>query len=51
MDLGLHDPERPVELLRRLLGLGRGEDGDAAGNRNAELLEERLRLIFVDVHR
>jgi hypothetical protein len=50
MDLGLHDPERAAEFLSGSLRLVGGEDGDAAGDGQAELLQDSFALIFMDVH-
>ena len=50
MDLGLHDPERTAEFLGRGFRLVGGEDGHAAGDGQAEFLQDRLALVFMDVH-
>ena len=51
VDLRLHHPDRPAELLRgRFRLLGR-HHRLAARHRHAELLEDGLGLVFVDVHR
>ena len=50
MDLGLHHPERTAELLGGGLRLVGGEDRDAAGDRQTELLQDGFALVFVDVH-
>jgi hypothetical protein len=50
VDLGLHHPDRPAELLRGGLGLLRRGDRPPPRHRHAEPLENRLRLVFVDVH-
>ena len=50
MDLRLDHPDRPAQRAGGLLGL-LGRVGDlAAQHGDAVLLEQRLRLIFVDVH-
>ena len=50
MNLGLHDKERPAEILRCELRLLGREDRLAAGDRKAELLQDRLSLVFVNIH-
>ena len=50
MDLGLHDPERSAEFLGGGLCLVGREDGLAAGDGQAEFLQDCLALIFMDVH-
>src|SRR5690606_38180118 len=50
MDLGLHHPDRSAQLLRLLHRLVGGIGDAAARNRDAVFGEQRLRLIFVDVH-
>ena len=51
VDLALHHPERAAELARRRLGLRRLEDRLAPRHGQAELLQDGLGLVFVDVHR
>ena len=50
VDLALHHPNRPGELLGALDRLLRREGGKAGGDRDAERSQHRLGLIFVDVH-
>jgi len=50
MDLRLDDVERSGELGRCLDGLLDGHRGEAGGDGHAELGEQFLGLIFVDVH-
>jgi len=50
MDLRLHDEQRPGQLLRGFDRLFDGEGGVAGGDRRAELRQQFLGLIFVDVH-
>ena len=50
MDLRLDHPEPAAKLLRRLLRIRRREDGYAARDRRAEFAQDRLGLVFVDVH-
>ena len=50
VDLGLDDPDRPTERLRRLDGLVDRERGDAARHRHTEAPEDVLALILVDLH-
>jgi len=50
MNLRLHDIERPGQLLRGFDRPLHAHRGKARGNRNAELREQFLGLIFVDVH-
>jgi hypothetical protein len=51
VDLALHDPDGAAEFLGGGFGLRRVEDGHAAGDGQAELLQHGLGLVFVDVHR
>jgi hypothetical protein len=51
VDLRLHHPDRPAELLRRRFRLLGRHQRLAARHRHAELLEDGLGLVFVDVHR
>jgi len=50
VDLALHHIERSGKLLGRFDGFGNGHGGDALGNGNAELGEQFLALILVNVH-
>ena len=50
MDLRLHDIKRPGQLLRRLDRFLDDHRGEAGGDGHAELGEQFLGLIFVDVH-
>ncbi len=50
VDLRLHDIERPGQLLGGLDGFLDRERGEAGGDGGAELREQFLGLIFVDVH-
>ncbi len=50
MDLRLDHPQRPGKLLRGLDRFFDGHRGIAGGHRHAELGEQFLGLIFVDVH-
>ena len=50
MDLRLHDPDRPTQLLRGLGSLLHTECGIAAGNGHAELAQDFLTLVLVDFH-
>jgi hypothetical protein len=50
MDLRLDDEQRPGELLRGLDRFLDGEGGMAGSDRRAELGQQFLGLIFVDVH-
>jgi hypothetical protein len=50
VDLRLDHPERPGELARGFDSLVDGHRGVAGGDRHAELGEQFLRLVFVDVH-
>ena len=50
VDLGLDHPERAVQLARGALGVfGTGHDA-AVTDRNAIIAQQRLGLVFVDVH-
>ncbi len=51
VDLRLDDPEGPVKLARRGLGLFGPEHDAAVGDRRAVGAQESLGLVFVDVHR
>ena len=51
MDLGLHDPERAAQFLRRRVRVFRLHHGDAARNGNAIFAQDGLGLILMDVHR
>jgi hypothetical protein len=51
MDLRLDDPDRPVHLGGPGFGLVSVENDAAVGNRHAEVFQQLLRLIFVDVHK
>ena len=50
MDLGLHHPDRTVQLLGDGLGLGRVVGDVAARHRHAIAPQQLLGLIFVDIH-
>ena len=50
VDLRLDHPERTVELARRRLGLLGAQDRTAIRHRRAIRAQERLGLIFVDIH-
>ena len=51
VDLRFHHPQRSAEFLGGVLGLVGGEHRLAAGHRHPEFLQDRLTLVFVDVHR
>jgi hypothetical protein len=50
VDLGLDDPDRTAEGFSPLDGLIDRKGGKAAWNRNAELFEDGLGLMLVNVH-
>ncbi len=50
VDLAFHDPDRPVDLARRRLGVFGAGDDAAIGNRDAVLAQKSLGLVFVYVH-
>jgi hypothetical protein len=50
MDLALHDIERTRQLLRGLDRLGDTHGRKAGGDVRAIGLQDRLALIFMDVH-
>ena len=50
VDLALHDPERTGERINRFLDVGEREDRHAFCNRRTEGFQQRLGLIFVNVH-
>src|SRR5215470_17744975 len=50
MDLALHHPDRAGQLFRRRVGVLGLQHRHAPGDRHAELGEQRLGLIFVDIH-
>ena len=50
VDLRLHHEYRAAELAGRVLGLLRGEGGIALRHGRAEVLQDGLGLVFVDVH-
>ena len=50
VDLRLHDPDFPAQLLRRFHGLVDRERGKAPRGRHAVFAKEFLALVFVDVH-
>ena len=51
VDLRLDHPDRAAEPLRRLAGFANAECRVAAGHRHAELAQDFLALVFVDLHR
>ena len=50
VDLRLHDPDRSAQLPRGLHRFVDGKRRDAARHRNAELAEQFLALVLVDLH-
>src|SRR5690606_22662685 len=50
VDLALDHPDRTAKLLRRRFRLLRLEDGDALRDRHAEVTQQRLGLILVNIH-
>ena len=50
VDLRLHHEQRPRQLLHRLVGLAHREGDHAVRRRDAELTQEILGLMLVDVH-
>jgi hypothetical protein len=50
MDLCLDDPERALQFAGRHLGLFGAQNGTAVRHRGAVVAQQRLCLIFVDVH-
>ena len=50
MNLSLHHPHRPAELVRRLVGFFDRERRYALRHRHAKFTQDCLGLIFVDVH-
>jgi hypothetical protein len=51
VDLRLHHPDRTRQRARCRLGLAGRRDGLAQRDRDAELFQNGLALVFVDVHR
>ena len=50
MDLRLHDPDRPAEFLGGGFRLSGSKDRNAARHGHPKFAQNRLGLIFVDVH-
>ena len=50
VDLALHHPDRTTKFVGGEVGVGRLEDGDSARHRHAEFPQQRLGLVFMDVH-
>ncbi len=50
MDLALHHPDRAGKRFRGGIGIGRPQHRYAARDRHPEFMQQRLGLIFVDVH-
>jgi hypothetical protein len=50
MDLRLHHPDRPAERIGRGFRFDDRQGRDAARHWYAEIAQDRLGLIFVDVH-
>jgi hypothetical protein len=50
MDLRLHDPDGPAQFVGRFLGFLRREGDHAAGHGHAELRQQALGLILMDIH-
>jgi hypothetical protein len=50
MDLALHHPDRAGELLGGSIRIRGLENRHAARNRHAEFMQQRLGLVFMDIH-
>src|ERR1700704_3733328 len=50
VDLALHHPDRAAELFRRYLGIRRPQHRKALRDGHAEFMEQRLCLVFMDIH-
>ena len=50
MDLALHHPDRTAQRFRGNVGILRPQHRHAPGDRHAEFVQQRLGLIFVDIH-
>src|SRR4051812_32608637 len=50
VDLALHHPDRSAKLFGGGIRFRRLQHGDTLGNRHAELVQQRLGLVFMDIH-
>src|ERR1700688_1077889 len=50
VDLALHPPDRAGKRLRRDVGIGGPQHRHAARDRHAEFMQQRLGLVFVNIH-
>jgi hypothetical protein len=51
MDLALHHPDRAGQRFRGRVGILRPQHGDALRDRYAELVQQCLGLVFVNIHK